>query len=112
MGFSKLLPASPLLALTGADVTVAGIGVRVGSSVAVDVGMGVSVGRGVKVAVGITVGPNTCPGPQAETMKLINKQVTIVWKCFFMENSFDEFKQNGADLILKSTAEVGEMLDG
>ena len=64
----------------------------------VDVGAGVSVGAGVLVAIavfvgifvgglvdiGVTVGPNNCPGPHADKIKLeINNKLDKRLKLFF-----------------------------
>ena len=107
IAISKLQPAS-VQADSGVKVGVnEGVGVKVGMGV--EVGVTVDVGVRVEVGVDVNVGPNNCPGPQAETMKLTNKQVTMVWKCFFMETSSQGLKQKDADAILKSTTEVGEL---
>jgi hypothetical protein len=56
-----------------------GIGVGVKVSVGIGVSVKVSVGMDVFVEVGVSVGPNSCPGPQAESNKLKkrNKEIKI-----------------------------------
>jgi hypothetical protein len=66
----------------------AGAGTKVGAGVGVgvEVGMGVEVNVGVMVAVAVGAGPNNCPGPQPDTVKLKPRMSTMAIRCLvFMD---------------------------